>query len=108
MRSAKTFGVEVDALPGGYVCSGAFKGELGTGDVKKAMTGSHPLHKLFSKEQRAFFAAHAPESIELDDLSVLGPVHVLKLKCSPEGYDRRLVEDSRSPPSRGRTSPGVG
>ena len=91
LRSTKSFGVEVDALPGGYVCSGSFKGELGAGDVKKAMTGSRPLHKLFSKDQRAFFAAHAPEAIELDDLSVLGPVHVLKLKCSPEGYGRKLA-----------------
>ena len=91
VRSSKAFGVEVDALPGGYVCSGSFKGELGAGAVKKTMTGRHPLHKLFSNDQRAFFAAHAPEAIELDALSVLGPVHVLKLKSSPEGYDRRLV-----------------
>ena len=91
VRSSKTFNVEVDALPGGYVCSGSFKGELGAGDVKSAMAGSRPLHKLFSKDQRAFFAAHAPEAIELDDLSVLGPVHVLKLKFSPEGYGRKLA-----------------
>ena len=39
-----------------------------------------PLRKLFSKEQRAFFAAHAPDGLALDDLSILGPIFVLKLK----------------------------
>ena len=34
VREHKSFGVEVDALPGGYVCSGSFKGELGAGVVK--------------------------------------------------------------------------
>jgi hypothetical protein len=91
IRALKTFVVEVDALPGGYVCSGSFKGELGTDHVKEAMAGGRPLHKLFSKEQRAFYAAHAPEEIELDDLSVLGPIHVLKLKFSPEGFERKLA-----------------
>ena len=56
-----------------------------------AVGGELPLHKLFSKDQRAFFAAHAPEAIELDDLSVLGPIHVLKLKFSPEGYGGKLA-----------------
>ncbi len=31
--------------------------------------------------------------MELDDLSVLGHVHVLKLKYEPEGYDRKLVAE---------------
>ena len=40
------------------------------------------MRKLFSKEQRAFFAAHAPEGIALDDLSILGPIFVLKLRMN--------------------------
>ena len=39
------------------------------------------------------FAAHAPEGVALDDLSILGPIFVLKLKFAPEGYDRRLVAE---------------
>jgi hypothetical protein len=91
IRSLKTFVVEVDALPGGYVCSGSLKGELATSDVKEAIAGERPLSELFSKQQRAFFAVHAPEGIELDELLVLGPVHVLKLKFSPEGLGRKLA-----------------
>ena len=93
VRGRKTFGVEVDALPGGFVCSGSFKGELGDGVVKPILTEGGKLSGLFNKDQRAFYAEHAPEGIGLDDLSVLGPVLVLKLKFSPEGYERRLVAE---------------
>jgi len=93
VRAAKTFGVEVDAMPGGYVCSGSYKGELKAGRVKEAMAGERPVRELFSKEQRAFYEAHAPDGIGLDDLTALGPVNLLKLKYSPEGYDRKLVAE---------------
>jgi hypothetical protein len=55
--------------------------------------GAAPLRKLFSKEQRAFYAAHAPEGIGLDDLTHLGPLFVLKIKGNPEGIDRRIVTE---------------
>jgi hypothetical protein len=55
--------------------------------------GTQALSKLFSKEQRSFFSANAPEAIDLDELAVLGPINVLKLKFSPKGYDRRLVAE---------------
>ena len=93
IRRSPSFGVEVDASPGGFVCSGSMKGTPATGNVQKAVTGGRPLRKLFSKEQRALFAAHAPDGIALDDLSILGPLFVLKLKYSPQDYDRRLVAE---------------
>jgi hypothetical protein len=61
--------------------------------VKEAVAGERPLHKLFSKQQRAFWAEHAPAGLDLDQLSVLGPVTVLKLKYEPEGYGRKLVAE---------------
>ena len=57
------------------------------------MTGKRALRKLFSKEQRALFAAHAPDGIALDDLSILGPIFVLKLKYLPEGFARKMVAE---------------
>ena len=91
VRKSKSFGVEVDAMPGGFVCSGTLKRALDATAVKAVLDGKKPLRKLFSKEQRAFFADHAPEGVGLDDLSVLGPIFVLKLKYAPEGFDRKLV-----------------
>ncbi len=85
--------VEVDAMPGGYVCSASFKGSLEQAVVKEAAAGRHPLRKLFSKDQRRFYADHAPDGLGLDDLSMLGPVTVLKLKLEPPEYGRRLVAE---------------
>jgi hypothetical protein len=93
LRSSPSFGVEVDASPGGFVCSGSLKGTTGSGNVLKATSGTRPLSKLFSKEQRALFAERAPQGIQLDDLKVLGPILVLKLKQTPAGFDRRLVSE---------------
>ncbi len=90
LRASPNFGVEVDALPGGFVCSGSMKRALKTPDVRDAVLGMRPVRKLFSKEQRELFSAHAPDGLELDDLSILGPIAVLKLKFAPEGYARRL------------------
>jgi hypothetical protein len=93
VRGSKRFGVEVDALPGGFVCSGSFKGEPEAGSVWDVAAGGLRTSELFSKKQRAFYAEHAPEGIALDDLAVLGPINVFKLKASPQGFDRRVVAE---------------
>jgi hypothetical protein len=93
LRRSADFVVEVDATPSGYVCSGTLKGKLKPDRVERAVHGRLPIRKLFSKRQRAFFGAHAPEGLTLDDLAVLGPMFVLKLKTSPEGIDRKLVSE---------------
>jgi hypothetical protein len=92
IRRSPGFGVEVDAMPGGFVCSGTMKNIEPKG-VKEAAAGERPLRKLFSKEQRAFFAEYAPAGVGLDDLSVLGPIFVLKLKFSPKGFGRKMVAE---------------
>jgi hypothetical protein len=93
LRRSGAFRVEVDALPGGFVCSGTLKGALRPTDVQRALAGDLALRKLFSKEQRAFFSEHAPEGVTLDDLSILGPIFVLKLPFRPPELDRRLVAE---------------
>jgi hypothetical protein len=94
LRTSASFRVEVDALPGGFVCSATMKGTPSIDDVKSIVGGERPLRKLFSKEQRSFYAAHAPEGIALDDLIVLGPIFVLKGKFEPPDLaKRRLVAE---------------
>jgi hypothetical protein len=93
LRKDKDLVVEVDAMPGGYVCSASMKGTPGTDGVKAVAAGDRRIRKLFSKEQRAFYATHAPEGIGLDDLAILGPINLLKLKFSPRDYRRRLVAE---------------
>jgi len=93
VRSSRNMVVEVDAMPGGYVCSASLKGALASPQVRQVAAGVRAIRKLYSKEQRAFFSAHAPDGVGLDELSILGPITVLKLKFSPAGYGRRLVAE---------------
>jgi len=93
LRLSSSFGVEVDAMPGGFVCSGSFKGALSEPRVRETVRGDRPVRKLFSKEQRAFYAEHAPEGLGLDDLSVLGPIFVLKAKHVPRELGRKVVAE---------------
>jgi hypothetical protein len=78
LRQDPSFNVEVDVLPGGYVCSASFKGRSTGADIWDAVRGGKPLRKLFSKQQRAFFKRHAPEGVDLDTLVPLGPTFLLK------------------------------
>ncbi len=57
------------------------------------MAGKRAVRKLFSKEQRSLYDAHAPEGLELGDLAILGPITVLKLKFAPKGLERNLVAE---------------
>ena len=50
-----------------------------------------PLRKLFSKEQRAFYDAHAPAGITMDKLVILGPTFLLKAKHQPKDFDRPIT-----------------
>jgi hypothetical protein len=93
LRDSPSFRVEVDALPGGFVCSGTLKRPLRATAVRSTLAGERPLRKLFSKEQRAFYTAHAPEGIRLDDLAVLGPIFVLKGRLEPKELGRRVVAE---------------
>ena len=91
LRASPGVTVEVDAMPGGYVCSASVKAKADAAAVRTAAAGNLPVRKLFTKEQRAFFADHAPEGLELDGLAVLGPIFVLKLNMAPAELGRKLV-----------------
>ena len=93
LRKSPNFGVEVDAMPGGFVCSGSLKAQWGPRFVREVLAGDRPIRKLFTKEQREFFATHAPEGLALDDLIALGPINVLKLKFVPKELPRPMVAE---------------
>jgi hypothetical protein len=93
LRASENFSVEVDAMPGGFVCSGSMKRGLGLNVVRPTVLGDRPLRKLFSKEQRKLYEAHSPEGVALDDLAILGPIFVLKLRWVPEDLARKLVAE---------------
>jgi hypothetical protein len=93
LRHAESVGVEVDAMPGGYVCSASMKGKAENAEIRSAVGDPSLVRKLFSKQQRDFFAAHAPAGVDWDGLATLGPIFVLKLKLVPRDLGRKLVPE---------------
>jgi hypothetical protein len=93
VRKSRNMVVEIDAMPGGYVCSATIRGKLDAKAVKGVHLRTKPIRSLFSKEQRAFFTAHAPDGIDLDSLTLLGPIPILKVRFVPAGYGRKLVAE---------------
>jgi len=93
LRRSPAFSVEVDAMPGGYVCSCSLKGRPGADAVTSVAAGEAPVRRLFTKEQRDFFNRYAPDGVGFEDLILLGPILVLKLKFTPEAFGRRLVAE---------------
>ena len=90
-RRSEGFKVELDVMPGGYVCSASFKGVCTGKEVLEMSAGKRKLSSLFSKAQRAFFAEHAPAHIKLDNLQIMGPVFLLRSKHKPKEFDRGVT-----------------
>jgi len=102
LRQSKRFVVEVDGMPGSYVCSGALKARLGVHDVERAMARRRPLRALFSKPQLRLLAAHLPRQVGIDDLAILGPVDARRRKLVPDGFDRTLLVEQWTFPDNSR------
>jgi len=93
VRRQKGFGIEVDAIPGGFVCSGRTKCEADSDAIREVVLGDRAVRKLYTKEQRALYEAHAPSGLALDDLTPLGPIFVLKEKWQPREFARKMVAE---------------
>jgi hypothetical protein len=102
LRKDPAFKIEVDAMPNGFVCSGSLKGVATNDEVLAASEGLLRLRKLFGKTQRELYSTHAPDGLALDDLSVLGPINVLKLSMVPKTFGRKIAVELWSYPDGSR------
>ncbi len=91
LRRSASFKIELDVMPGGFVCSASFKGVCTGKEVLDMTAGKTPLSSLFSKGQRAFYKAHAPADLDMDSLVTLGPVFLLKATHKPKDYDSDVI-----------------
>jgi hypothetical protein len=91
VRESPNLKVEMDVTRGAYVVSASLKGARKAGAVRQAITGDRSLERLFTREQRAFFADHAPPGVGWDDLVPLGPVLVVLLKWVPKGFPNKTT-----------------
>ena len=83
--------IELDAMPGGYVCSASFKGRCSGEEVLQAGDGARPLKSIFSSAQRAAYRAYAPDDVAPENLRPLGPTFLLRVKRQPKKFDRPVV-----------------
>jgi hypothetical protein len=92
LKRSSAFKVEVDAMPDGkFVCSASYKGEATGEEVLEVTNGMQTVRSLFSKEQRAFYDAHAPKDIPMNSLLIQGPILTLKAKHRPKDFKRGMT-----------------
>ncbi|GAA4690987.1 hypothetical protein [Nocardioides conyzicola] len=104
LRDEPGFSLEVDALPGGFTCSGSMRHHATDADVRSVMQGAQSVRTLLSRPQRRLYAAHVgDDGPRLDRLSVLGPITIMKLKWRPPDVSRRFVAELWLFPDGGRT-----
>ena len=93
LRESANFGVEVDAVPGGFVCSGTMKGSSlrRTSMTRCAASGRSGSCSRRNSER---FSPRTRRSPRIStELSVLGPIFVLKLKSDAKGFSRTFVAE---------------
>jgi hypothetical protein len=88
LRDADRFSMEIDALPGQAVCSGALKKRLDRGAVRRALAAGRPLTSLLSPRQRRLL-----HSFPLNDLVVYGPIDVRCLNVKLRGLSHGLTAE---------------
>lgn len=91
LRHDAAFKIEIDFMPGGYVCSGSAKGRCSAHDVLDVTDGNAPLESIFNRNQLEFYAAHAPGGLSMDALVPLGPTFLLRLRHQPKRFDRQVI-----------------
>lgn len=97
LRRSKNFVVEVDAMPGRYVCSGALVRRRGV-NVERTLTEGRPLRELFTGRQLELL----PRGIRVDDLAVFGPVEVRRSKIAAGRKGLRLAVERWTYPDGSR------
>jgi hypothetical protein len=92
LKRSDAFKVEVDAMPDGtFMCSASYKGDATGQDVLDVVAGAKTIRSLFSREQRAYYDAHAPAGIGMNSLRIQGPILVLKARHRPKEFKRGIT-----------------
>jgi hypothetical protein len=91
LRRSKTFTIELDAIPGAFVCSGSLKASVDNDEVNEVLEARRPIRKLFSSQQRDLYKEHGPKGLDLDSLTPFGPIHVAKVKFEPRSLKGRVA-----------------
>jgi hypothetical protein len=84
-RGEKGFKLEADGVGDRMIGSASLSAEQRGDEIRMTARRLRPVKKLFSDEQEAFLGEISSGRIDLDSLSVLGPVDALRWKVEHEG-----------------------
>lgn len=93
LREQHGFGVELDITPRGFVCSAILGAEVTDRRARELLSRRFDLLDVLSGPQRALLEENLPGDVVPSDLVVHGPIHVLKRKFLPSGFEHRLVAE---------------
>jgi len=81
-REVRRFKLEADSVGNKVVMSASLKAKQKKSAIEKVVDGKDDISHLFSETQKAFLAEFYDGPVELDDLSILGPVRTLRADIS--------------------------
>jgi len=93
IRASKRCVVEVDGMPGSYVCSAALKTRLGSSDIDRVVRRGRSPRQLLTATQLRLLDTRlsatdlGPVDVDVDDLRAIGPVSVRRRTLRPAGFD---------------------
>lgn len=93
VRHSGSCKVEIDFIPGAFVCSASMKGQATNDEIRDAVDGQIALSKVFTKEQRAFFRSFAPAKMSFEKLLTLGPTFLLRARTYVKRLDRKVTTE---------------
>ena len=85
--------VEVDALPGGFVCSASSSTRWPSRSCGRRSSVASPSASSSRRASGPSSPSTPRTAPALEDLAVLGPLLVFKLRARPEGLNRKLVAE---------------
>ncbi len=87
------FKIEADVVGEKIVTSASLKRKQKKDAIEKVVEGKDPISELFSKKQRKLIAEFYDGPVELDDLTVLGPVKTLRADIERSGLAYELTAE---------------
>ncbi len=77
-KAAAGFKIEADSVGDKVVMSASLKAKQKKSVIGKVENGKHAISELFSKKQKEFLAEFYDSPLDLNDLTILGPVRALR------------------------------
>ncbi len=101
-RDTDGFKLEADVVGEKVVMSASLKSPQKPDEIKDAAAGKRAISKLFSPDQETFLNAFSKSPIDLDSLSVLGPIETLRLEVDRPGLAYELTAERWTMPDGGK------